>query len=45
MAQAPKEVQFAEVTPVTATRSGSIVVTVRIGESEAYIHSSANAVR
>ena len=43
MAQAQQEVRFAEVTPVTAIRSASIAVTVRIGENEADIHSGADA--
>ena len=43
MAQAQQEVQFAEVTPITAIRSDSIAVTVRIGGNEADIHSGADA--
>ena len=43
MAQAQQAVQFAEVTPVMATRSGSIAVTVRISGNEADIHSGADA--
>ena len=43
MAQAQQEVRFAEVTPVTATRSGGIAVTVRISGNEADIHSGADA--
>ena len=43
MAQAQQEVQFTEVTPVTAIRPGGIAVTVRIGGNEADIHSGADA--
>ena len=43
MAQAQQEVRFAEVTPVTTTRSGGIAVTVRISGNEADIHNGADA--
>ena len=43
MAQAQQEVRFAEVTPVTATRSASIALTVRISGNEADIHNGADA--
>lgn len=43
MAQAQQEVQFAEVMPVQAVRSGKVAVTVRIAEAEADIHSGADA--
>lgn len=39
MAQAPQEVQIAEVTPVQPVRSGNIAVTVRVAGAEADIHS------
>ena len=43
MAKAQQEVQFAEVTPVQAVRSGNVAVTVRIAGAEADIHGGADA--
>ena len=42
MAQAQREVQFAEVTP-SAVHCGNVAVTVRIAGSEAAIHTGADA--
>ena len=43
MAQAQREVSFAEVTPLQAVRSGTVAVTVRVAGAEADIHSGADA--
>ncbi len=43
-AKAQREIQFAEVTPQTASSlPGEIAVTIRIGEMEAAIHSGADS--
>ena len=43
MARAQQEVQFAEVTPVQAVRSGNVAVTVRVAGAEADICNGADA--
>lgn len=43
MAQAQREVQFAEVTPVHPSCCGNVAVTVQISGAEADIHSGADA--